>query len=237
MTQDLTHYKPPAMPKGLVLSGDFISLVPLDADLHAAALFAAHHAPGGEANWTYLPYGPFDNVSAYHAWLTTQAALQDPCFFTLIRQSDRKAVGVASYLRIKPQDGSIEVGHIHFSPLLQQTAAATEAMYLMMKWAFEAGYRRYEWKCNAQNEKSRRAAQRLGLSYEGVFRQATIAKGKNRDTAWFAAIDSEWPTLQKQFETYLANCRQAKTEKPDISLTKLTRPHLYKRDDNAFLKG
>lgn len=235
MTQDLTHYKPPAVPKGLVLSGDFISLVPLDADLHAAALFAAHHAPGGEANWAYLPYGPFDNVSAYHAWLTTQAALQDPCFFTLIRQSDNKAVGVASYLRIKPQDGSIEVGHIHFSPLLQQTAAATEAMYLMMKWAFEAGYRRYEWKCNARNAKSRGAAQRLGLSYEGVFRQATISKGENRDTAWFAAIDSEWPALEKAFTAYLQDANFRPDGRPKVSLTQLTKPVLYKQDNSEFM--
>ena len=118
-------------------------------------------------------------------------AQHDPCFFTIVRKRDNRAVGLASYLRIKPQNGSMEVGHINFSPLLQRTTEATEAMYLMMEWAFESGYRRYEWKCHSKNSRSRRAAQRLGLSYEGVSRQAAINKGQNRDTAWFAAIDSE----------------------------------------------
>ena len=121
----------------------------------------------------------------------------------VIDQATNRAVGVASYLRFNPASGSIEVGHINFAPLLQSTIGATEAMYLMMRWAFMAGYRRYEWKCNALNLKSRRAAQRLGLSYEGVFRQATISKGRNRDTAWFAAIDAEWPSLQIAFENWL----------------------------------
>ena len=143
-------------------------------------------------------------------------------------------MGIASYLQISPDDGSIEVGHIHFSPLLQRTTEATEAMYLMMQWAFDAGYRRYEWKCNAKNAKSRAAAQRLGLSYEGVFRQATISKGQNRDTAWFAAIDKEWPALKQALQPYLHKT----TYQPggtSLSLRELTKPALYKQDNLDFM--
>ena len=131
------------------------------------------------------------------------ASTPDPYFFAIIKRASNKAVGLASYLRIKPEVGSIEVGHINYSPLLQQTREGTEAMFLLMKWAFESGYRRYEWKCNALNTKSRNAAQRLGLSYEGVFRQMSISKGRNRNTVWFAAIDKEWPALEAAFQAWL----------------------------------
>src|SRR5262249_42598244 len=127
----------------------------------------------------------------------------DPVFLAIVDAATGLAAGVASYLRIDPPNGSIEVGHIALSPRLQRTPAATESMYLMMNWAFSAGYRRYEWKCNALNEASRRAAMRLGLSYEGVFRQAAVVKGRNRDTAWYATIDSEWPALKQAFERWL----------------------------------
>jgi RimJ/RimL family protein N-acetyltransferase len=128
----------------------------------------------------------------------------DPFFYAIQNLETDAWEGVASYLRVSPKAGSIEVGHINYSPALQRTRAATEAMYLMMKWAFEAGYRRYEWKCNALNAGSRAAAQRLGLSFEGVFRQAGVIKGRNRDTAWFAAIDSEWPALKEAFDAWLS---------------------------------
>jgi len=129
---------------------------------------------------------------------------EDPLFHAIIDVKAGKAVGVASYLRIEPSVGVIEVCHIHYSPLIQKTPAATEAMYLMMKRVFdELGYRRYEWKCDALNEGSRKAARRLGFTFEGVFRQATIYKGRNRDTAWFSVIDKEWPTLKNAFENWL----------------------------------
>ena len=121
----------------------------------------------------------------------------------LDRATDR-AIGVAAYLRIAPEAGSIEVGHINFSPLLQRTPAATDAMYLMMRQAFELGYRRYEWKCDALNGPSRAAAERLGLTFEGIFRQEVVYKGRNRDSAWYAAIDREWPALKAAFETWLS---------------------------------
>ena len=232
---DLSNYTPPPQPKGIQLDGHLVRLEPLDAEKHGADLFEANTQIGGEQNWDYLPYGPFSELAEYTNWLKTIEAEADPCFFAILHKPDSKAIGVASYLRIKPNDGSIEVGHINFSPLLQRTTEATEAMYLMMKWAFEAGYRRYEWKCNSRNLKSRQAAQRLGFSYEGVFRQATISKGKNRDTAWFAVIDSEWPILELAFKDYLEHCYQLNCEKPSKSLSELTKPMLYKLDTMEFL--
>jgi len=150
----------------------------------------------------------------------------DPMFYAIVRQRDGQPVGVASYLRIAPETGSIEVGNINFSPLLQRTPGATEAMVLMMKWAFKAGYRRYEWKCDALNAPSRRAALRLGLSYEGVFRQATTYKGRNRDTAWYAAIDAEWPKLEAAFATWLDPANFDGEAQQRQSLSALTRPLL-----------
>lgn len=231
----LENFSPPPHPKTITLDGHLVRLERLNAEQHAKPLFHANTQDGGSENWTYLPYGPFDTITDYTQWLKTIDAQDDPCFFAIIRKADNRPVGVASYLRINPQEGSIEVGHIHFSPFLQKTTEATEAMYLMMQWAFEAGYRRYEWKCNAKNLRSRTAAQRLGLSYEGVFRQATISKGQNRDTAWFAAIDSEWPRLKQAFNTYLHDDNRDAEGKPKTSLTELTKPILYKQDSLEFV--
>ena len=149
-------------------------------------------------------------------------------FYAILDQDNDRPLGAASYLRIAPAAGSIEVGNIAFSPLLQRRPGATEAMYLMMKWAFEAEYRRYEWKCDALNVPSRRAAQRLGLSYEGEFRQALIYKGRNRDTAWYAAIDSEWPRLRAAFETWLDEADFDPDGRQRQSLSALTHPILVK---------
>jgi RimJ/RimL family protein N-acetyltransferase len=174
----------------------------LSAEKHAALLFGSYE--GQDGVWTYLPYGPFSSSAQYHRWVRDAAAQTDPAFYAIRNLDTGRWEGVASFLRITPEAGSIEVGHINYSPDLQQTRAGTEAMYLMMRWAFEAGYRRYEWKCNALNRKSRQAAQRLGFSFEGVFRQAAIVKGRNRDTAWFAIIDSEWLALKEAFEVWLS---------------------------------
>ncbi|MEL6423216.1 MAG: GNAT family protein, partial [Pseudomonadota bacterium] len=168
-------------------------------------------------------------LSAYRAWVEAVAGRSDPMFFTVIERASQRAMGVASYLRIDPENGSIEVGHIHFSPLLQRNPAGTEALYLMMRQAFELGYRRFEWKCNALNERSRHAAQRLGLSYEGVFRHATIAKGRNRDTAWYAAVDSEWPRLQAAYDTWLAAENFDDDGRQRVALSALTDPILVAR--------
>jgi RimJ/RimL family protein N-acetyltransferase len=214
----------PPHPVGAVMQGRLVRLEPLAA-AHAEALYAANGLDLEGRNWTYMGYGPFDSLHAYRDWVGGVARDNDPMFYTIIRQ-DGAAAGVASYLRIAPGSGSIEVGNINFSPLLQRSPGATEAMYLMMKWAFEAGYRRYEWKCDALNAPSRRAALRLGLSYEGVFRQATSYKGRNRDTAWYAAIDTEWPALTSAFEAWLDPANFDPQGQQRQSLSALTRPVL-----------
>ncbi len=183
------------------MNGRYVTLEKLDAQAHAAQLFEANSVDDGI--WDYLPYGPFEELKAYREWVMDVAESRDPHFWAVRSRGTGLAVGVLSYLRIDAAVGSIEVGHINFSKSLQRSPAATEAVYLLMKWAFDSGYRRFEWKCDALNLPSRRAAQRLGLSFEGVFRQATIYKGRNRDTAWFAAIDAEWAQLRTAFENWL----------------------------------
>ncbi len=194
---------PPVRPPAEPMIGRYCRLERLDADRDGPSLFDAYALDSEGRNWTYLAQGPFENYAEFHIWLSDMAKLDDPFFFTIIDAESQTSVGIASYLRITPPAGSIEVGHIHYSPLLQRTPAATEAMYLMMEQAFTLGYRRYEWKCDALNAPSRIAAQRLGLSYEGVFRQATVYKQRNRDTAWYATIDREWPDLKQAFEQWL----------------------------------
>ena len=196
-------WTPPVRPPAEPMIGRYCRLERLDADRDGQSLFDAYALDSEGRNWTYLPQGPFENYAEFHIWLSDMAKLDDPFFFTIIDAESQTSVGIASYLRITPPAGSIEVGHIHYSPLLQRKPAATEAMYLMMKQAFALGYRRYEWKCDALNAPSRMAAQRLGLSYEGVFRQATVYKQRNRDTAWYATIDREWPDLKQAFEQWL----------------------------------
>lgn len=195
------NWNAPPRPNAQQLTGQFAQLEMLSAEKHSADLFRANSAD--DRIWDYMPYGPFSSASAYHRWVRGFENVDDPVFYAIKDLNTGHYSGVASYLRITPEAGSIEVGHINYAPELQRTPAATEAMFLMMQWAFEAGYRRYEWKCNAQNLGSRRAAQRLGFSYEGIFRQAGIVKGHNRDTAWFAAIDSEWPALKSAFQAWL----------------------------------
>ena len=176
-----------------------------------------------------ISLGPFESLSDYIDWIQSFEEHDDPVFFAIISKKLKKAIGIASYLRINPNDGLIEVGHINYSPLLQRTTEGTEAMFLMMQWAFDNGYRRYEWKCNALNMRSRKAAQRLGFSYEGVFRQMTISKGRNRDTAWFAIIDKDWQVIQKCFHQFLSDINL--DEKSKYSLSSLTKPLLYKVDN------
>ena len=184
--------------------GRYCRLEPLDIDQHTEQLWRAFSRDVEGRNWTYLFHGPYDTIDGFRDWVRSAASSADPMFFTVVELAHEGAVGVAAYLRIAPAAGSIEVGHINFSPLLQRTPAATEAMYLMMKHAFDLGYRRYEWKCDALNAASRAAAVRLGLTFEGVFRQALVYKDRNRDTAWYAAIDKEWPVLGAAFEQWLA---------------------------------
>ena len=222
----LPDWTPPPKPPREPMAGRFCRLEPLDPDRHADALFAANEAGGEAKNWTYLPYGPFRTSADYRAWMTASCLGDDPLFYAIVDLADEQPAGVASYLRIAPDCGSIEVGHIHYSPRLQRIPAATEAMYLLMERAFALGYRRYEWKCDALNAPSRAAAQRLGLSFEGIFRQATVYKHRNRDTAWYAAIDSEWSALRDAFEAWLAPGNFDANGQQRTRLTDLTGPIL-----------
>jgi RimJ/RimL family protein N-acetyltransferase len=222
-------WKSPPRPPRDPMIGRTCRVEPLDPAVHAAQLHAANMLDATHRNWTYLPYGPFASLDEYVGWLNAVTQAADPMFHAIIDLATGEAVGVASYLRIDPVAGSIEVGHINYSPTLQRTIASTEAMYLMMKRAFELGYRRYEWKCNSLNLASRAAAQRLGFSYEGVFRQARVDKGRNRDTAWYAAIDTEWPALDRAFRQWLHPSNFDKKGRQLTSLTALTAPILVAR--------
>ncbi|WP_298212422.1 GNAT family protein [Ferrimicrobium sp.] len=190
-------------PSTQILAGRWCRVAPLDAELHSRDLYAANAEDADDRRWTYLPYGPFVDFEAYRVWVEEVAGRRDPLFFA-ISDSTGYAAGVAAYQRIDLLAGTIEVGHLCFSSRLQGTTAATEAMMLMMRLVFEElGFRRCEWKCDALNMPSRRAAERLGFSYEGTFRQATVVKGRNRDTAWFALTDKDWQTLKPVYEQWL----------------------------------
>ena len=192
-------------PPKTAMVGHYCRIEPIDVDRHAADLYAAYlHDTEGRI-WTYLPYGPFREYADYQEWLERTCLGDDPLFYAIVDMSSGKAVGVASYLRIEPATGVIEVGHVNYAPAMQRTPIATEAMYLMMKRVFDAlGYRRYEWKCDNLNARSMKAALRYGFTFESTFRQATVYKNRNRDTAWFSMIDSEWPSVKKAYETWLS---------------------------------
>ncbi len=191
---------PPRTP----MEGRLCRVEPLRVDAHAADLHEAHTLDAEGRNWTYLPYGPFASQGEYRAWVESTQSLDDPLFLAIVALPEARPVGVASYLRIVPDMGVIEVGHLSYSPALQRTAAATEAMYLMMRRAFEElGYRRYEWKCDTHNHPSRDAALRLGFRFEGIFRQAVVMKGRNRDNAWYSITDGEWPEVRAALEGWL----------------------------------
>ena len=215
------------------LAGRYAVLEALGAQ-HAADIHAANSV--SDAIWDYIHPGPFDGEAAYRDWAAgaSNAAQQ---YYAICNLESERFEGVASFMRIAPANGAIEVGNSNYSPALQRTRAATEAMYLMMRWVFEAGYRRYEWKCNDRNLPSRRAAERFGFSYEGVFRQAVIEKGRNRDTAWFACVDAEWPALQAAYEAWLDPGNFAKDGRQKQSLRVLTAPILVARDPVVGAEG
>lgn len=200
---DWTPVEPPARAP---LRGERVVVRPVDPATDAESLFAVSHPPRGEvAIWTYLPDGPYESAAAMRRMLERAAASDDPLFFTIAALPGEAPLGMASYLRITPQYGVIEIGHIWFGTPLQRTAAATEAIYLLASHAFDdLGYRRLEWKCNALNAASRRAAERFGFAFEGVFRNHLVIKGRNRDTAWYAITDAEWPAIRGAFEDWLA---------------------------------
>jgi len=217
------NWTPRAQPPRTPMEGRFCRIEALDPERHAAELYEAVAEDRDGRSWTYMGYGPFPHYADYRAWADAAAKSSDPLFHAIIDLASGKAVGIASYLRIDTGAGVIEVGHIHYAPALQRTCAATEAMYLMMRRVFdELGYRRYEWKCDALNAPSRRAALRLGFRYEGIFRQATMYKGRNRDTAWYSIIDREWPTLKHAFEVWLRPGNFEADGTPRTKLSQLT---------------
>ena len=224
----LEGWSPPPVPGPDRMAGRYAKLERLDPERHAADLFRANSAD--DAIWDYLPYGPFGTHADYRAWVARVASGADPMFYAIRDIATGRWSGVASWLRVTPAAGTIEVGHINFAPELQRTRAATEAMFLMMRWVFEAGYRGYEWKCNALNLASRRAAERLGFSYEGIFRQAAVIKGRNRDTAWYACIDREWPALEAAYTGWLDPANFDGDGRQWRALRRLTAPFLAARD-------
>jgi RimJ/RimL family protein N-acetyltransferase len=200
----LPVWSPRPLPPRTAMAGRFCTVEPLDPERHAAQLFAAYAEDSDARMWTYLPRGPYATLGEYRGWAEAACRGDDPLVHAIIDKSKGEAVGTAAYMRIEPAIGVIENGSITYSPRLQRRPAATEAMYLMMRRVFdELGYRRYEWKCDSLNQPSREAAARLGFRYEGLFRQASITRGRNRDTTWFSVIDSEWPGLRAAFEGWL----------------------------------
>jgi RimJ/RimL family protein N-acetyltransferase len=198
-------WSPARVPDRTAIDGELVRLEVLDPERHATSLFTSSHVPGAEGLWQHLPYGPFADQAEFDAWLAQRAASNDPLFYAVVDWESMRALGMASFMRMKPDNGVIEIGHIWFAPELQRTRKATEAIFLMARAAFdELGYRRLEWKCDSLNVPSRRAADRFGFTFEGIFRQHMIVKGRNRDTAWFSITDGEWPNRKAAFESWLA---------------------------------
>ncbi len=196
-------------PTATLLEGRFIRLERLDPARHGEQLFAALEGPGADPKlWDYLPYGPFPELSVFDAWLNNHAAASDPYFFAVIDRANNQVQGILSLMSIVPAQGRIEIGHVTFGAPMQRSPKSTEAVYLLAKHSFDLGYRRLEWKCNNGNARSKYAAERLGFSFEGVFRQHMVVKGQNRDTAWYSIVDSEWPAIGAGFERWLSDENQ-----------------------------
>ncbi|MET0613638.1 MAG: GNAT family protein [Pseudomonas caspiana] len=205
MSTPVPDWQAVALPDARTLEGRFIRLEKLSVARHADGLWDALQGPGSDPKlWDYLPYGPFLERSEFDTWLSRHEADTDPWFYTVVDQATGAVDGYLSLMSIVAAHGRIEIGHVTFGASMQRTPKGTEAIYLLAKESFALGYRRLEWKCNANNARSKRAAERFGFSYEGTFRQHMVVKGVNRDTAWYSIIDKEWPQLQQAFESWLA---------------------------------
>jgi RimJ/RimL family protein N-acetyltransferase len=192
------------MPARVTLEGRYARLEPVEAERHAHDLYEAYRCAPDGRDWTYMAYGPFETFDAYRAHLVRAASLDDPLHFAVVDRESGAALGTLALMRIDCANGVIEVGHVAYSPRLQRTRVATEAIYLLMRYVFdELHNRRFEWKCDALNAPSRRAALRFGFTFEGVFRQAVVYKGRSRDTAWFSIVDGEWPAIRQGYEHWL----------------------------------
>jgi RimJ/RimL family protein N-acetyltransferase len=215
-------WQPAVAPVRSPITGNHCRLEPAVPERHAGALWKAQRRDPDGRLWTYLPYGPFRDENDYRAWMEETCVGLDPLFMAIAPREADGAAGVASYLNVVPGVGTIEIGHLYFSPLLQRTCAATEAIFLMVRNAFELGFRRVEWKCDALNAPSRAAAARFGFRYEGTFRQHYVVKGRNRDTAWFSIVDGEWPGLRAAFERWLDPANFDENGRQRVSLSNLT---------------
>lgn len=220
----VTSVEPSERPDGRTLTGPRVRLEHLSADFHAHDLFVALAEDPDSRLWTYMPQGPFASETEFTTWVSSVEHSTDPLFYAIVDVASGSAIGIAAYLRIDTTNRTIEVGWLSFSHALQRTAHATEAMHLMAAHAFELGYRRYEWKCNALNAPSIAAAERLGFSFEGVFRNAVIVKGRNRDTAWFAFTDRDWPAIRGAHEAWLSPDNFDENGQQLSSLSDLTAP-------------
>jgi RimJ/RimL family protein N-acetyltransferase len=209
MTASLADWKGVPAPTATLLEGRFIRLERLDPARHGDQLFAALEGPGADPKlWDYLPYGPFPERTAFDAWLNNHAAASDPYFFSVVDRATNQVQGILSLMSIVPAQGRIEIGHVTFGAPMQRSPRSTEAVYLLARHSFDLGYRRLEWKCNNGNARSKYAAERLGFSFEGVFRQHMVVKGQNRDTAWYSILDGEWPAIAAGFEQWLSDENQ-----------------------------
>ena len=209
-------------PEKIPIKGNYCILEPMDIQKHAPKLFDVLAIDNRGESWTYLPYGPFNTCHEFEAWIAKITSENDTLLYAILDVKNREPIGIAGYLRINPTHGVIEIGHLHFSKLLKQTPLATEAIYLMLKHAFnDYGYRRCEWKCNDLNEASKNAAKRFGFTFEGVFRQSYVYKNHNRDTAWYSIIDREWPILKEKFEKWLHSNNFDKNGKQILKLTEM----------------
>jgi RimJ/RimL family protein N-acetyltransferase len=228
MTREISGQKVRPLPSGVApdrrqIDGILVLLEPLDPDRHADALYAAsHETDEARRVWTYLPDGPFEDLASFKQWVRRMAEEPDRIFFAFRDKVTRRLGGMATYLDIRPAMGSIEIGYIWFSPALQRTRQATEALFLMLRYALdELKYRRVQWRCNALNGKSRAAALRLGFSFEGIFYQHMVVKGRNRDTAWYSILDHEWPRIRSNFEVWLAPSNFDSQGRQILSLSRL----------------
>lgn len=197
-------------PEKRIHTGQHVVLRPLDAQTDSAALYrAGHHTPAHLYTWQYLPYGPFVDVATMQVWLAERQQQTDPLFHTVCEKTSGRPVGIITIMSIVPEFGRAELGHIWYDVDVQRTACTTESAYLLLQYLFETlHYRRIEWKCDANNMRSRNAALRLGFSFEGIFRQHMLVKGQNRDTAWFSIVDHEWPAIAQRYTDYLTGTRK-----------------------------
>lgn len=203
---DLADWQGCAAPAPIVHQGQYARLEPLDWNAHLAGLSAALIGKGREELWTYLPSGPFSEPQDFQNWLeSARTTLEDPWLTFVVRSESGAADGILSFMRQRPAHGSVEVGCVIYGSALARSRAATEAVFLLARHLFDdLGYRRFEWKCNARNAASRRAAERLGFVYEGTFRHDLVVKGANRDTSWYAMTDDDWPAIKHRFEQWLS---------------------------------